>query len=140
MQKRSFVYYFLILLVLSFLIFGASKIGLLNPLDSFFKNLFSPFSETTYSIFAKLTDFSANSQIQSLKAQNLVLANKLVDQSKLIADNKALRDQFETETPKSQNLLPADVEARRDLSRDFPCRRQSFSIEEQKTGSKLAMR
>jgi rod shape-determining protein MreC len=109
MQKRSYVSYFLILFVCSLVIFGASKIGILNPLDSLSQKVFSPFQQATYAISAKITDFGSNSQIQSLKAQDLQLANKLVDQTKLIADNQALRDQFASENPKSQTLLPADV-------------------------------
>jgi rod shape-determining protein MreC len=109
MQKKSFTAYFLVLFVLAILIFAASKIGVLNPLDSFFRTIFSPVQAVTYQTFVKITDFGQNSQIQALKAQNLALAQKLVDQSKLIADNNALRDQFATENPKSVNLIEADV-------------------------------
>jgi rod shape-determining protein MreC len=63
----------------------------------------------TYQVFTNVTGFGQNSEIQTLKAQNLTLAKQLVDQSKLIGDNKALRDQFQTETPKSTNLLAANV-------------------------------
>ena len=109
MCKSSFTSYFLVFFILSFLIFGASKTGLLNPLDSFFKTIFSPVQALTYQTFTKVTDFGQNSQILMLKAQNLMLTQKLVDQSKLIADNNALRDQFATENPKSVNLIEADV-------------------------------
>jgi rod shape-determining protein MreC len=109
MRKSSFTSYFLVFFILSLLIVGASKIGLLNPVDAFFKTIFSPVQAITYQAFAKITDIDSNSQMQTLKAQNLTLAKQLVDQSKLIADNKALRDQFQTENPKSTNLLPANV-------------------------------
>jgi rod shape-determining protein MreC len=94
---------------LSLIIFGASKIGLLKPLDSLGKGMASPFQALTYGVFSKLTNFSVNTQVEALKAQNMVLTQKLVDQGKLIADNKALRDQFQTENPKSTNLIEADV-------------------------------
>lgn len=109
MHKSNFTAYFLVLFVLATLIFAASKIGVLNPLDSFFKTIFSPVQAVAYNTFAKMTDFGQNSQIQTLKMQNLALTQKLVDQSKLIADNNALRDQFATENPKSVNLIEADV-------------------------------
>jgi rod shape-determining protein MreC len=109
MQKRNFTSYFLIFLVMSLIIFGASKIGLLRPLDSLGKAIASPFQALTYGTFAKITEFGSNSKLQELKAQNLALTQKLVDQSKLIADNKALRDQFQTQNPKSTNLIEADV-------------------------------
>jgi rod shape-determining protein MreC len=109
MQKRNFVSYFLIFLVLSLVIFGASKIGLLKPLESLGKGIASPFQALTYGVFSKITDFSSNSQVKTLQAQNLELTKKIVDQSKLIADNKALRDQFQIQNPKSTNLIEADV-------------------------------
>jgi len=109
MQKRNFVSYFLIFLALSLIIFGASKIGLLKPLDSLGKGILSPFQALTYGAFAKITDFGSNSQVKALQAQNLKLTKKLVDQNKLIADNKALRDQFQIQNPKSTSLIEADV-------------------------------
>ncbi len=108
-KKNNFLAYFLVLFTLSLLIFGSSKLGFLNPLDSFFKNVLSPLQLLTYQVSTKITDFGSNSQIQTLKLQNLELTNKLIDQTKLVEDNKALRDQFQTENPRSQSLLPADV-------------------------------
>ena len=109
MQKKSFTSYFLVFFVLSLLLIGASKIGFLNPIDSLLKTIFSPVQAVTYGAFSIVTGFGQNSEIQTLKSQNLSLTKQLVDQNKLIGDNKALRDQFQTADPKSQNLLPADV-------------------------------
>lgn len=109
MQKRNFVSYFLIFLTLSLVIFAASKIGLLKPLDSLGKGILSPVQALTYGTFSKITNFGSSSQVQTLKAQNLALTKKLIDQNKLIEDNKALRDQFQTQNPKSSNLIDADV-------------------------------
>jgi rod shape-determining protein MreC len=109
MRKSSFTSYFLVFFILSLLIVGASKTGFLNPLDSFFKTIFLPVQTITYQAFIKMTGFGQNAQIQSLKAQNLVLTQRLVDQNKLAGDNKALQDQFQTTSPRSSNLVPADV-------------------------------
>ncbi|MGA2967570.1 MAG: rod shape-determining protein MreC [Candidatus Levyibacteriota bacterium] len=109
MQKRSSVSYFLVFLILSLLILSASKIGLLNPLDSFLKDILSPVQAFTYQTFAKISGFDQNAQIKALKTQNLALTQQLIDQNKLIGDNKALRDQFQTASPKSSGLIPADV-------------------------------
>jgi len=109
MQKRSFTSYFLIFLTLSLIIFGAAKIGLLKPLDSLGKAVLSPFQALTYGTFAKISEFGSNSQIQELQAKNLALTQKLIEQNKLVADNQALRDQFQTQNPKSSALLEADV-------------------------------
>ena len=109
MRKSSFTSYFLVFFVLSLLLIGASKIGILNGLDSFLKNIFSPVQSITYQAISSVTGFGQNTEIQSLKAQNLALTKQLIDQDKLISDNKALRDQFQTANPKSQNLFQADV-------------------------------
>lgn len=109
MQRRNVVSYFLIFLVLSLIIFAGSKIGLLKPLESLGKVILSPFQALAYGTFAKISDFGSNSQITTLKAQNLELTKKLIDQTKLIADNKALRDQFQAQNPKSTNLIESDV-------------------------------
>ena len=109
MRKRNFVSYFLIFFTLSLIIFAGSRIGLLKPLESLGKGILSPFQALTYGSFSKITDLGSNSQIKVLKAQNLALTKKLIDQKKLIEDNKALRDQFQTQNPKSTNLIEADV-------------------------------
>jgi len=109
MQKRNFVSYFLVFFVLSFAIFGASRMGFLKPIDALGKGILSPFQNLTYGIFTKISDFGSNAQIKILKEQNLELTKKIVDQNKLTADNKALRDQFQTENPKSTNLLGVNV-------------------------------
>lgn len=109
MQKRSYTPYFVILLVCSLLIFGASYSGILNPVNSILQKVFSPFQSATYSIFTGLTSFGSNSEVKELKKQNLELTNKLIDQTKLTEDNQALRDQFATQNPKSTTLMPVDI-------------------------------
>src|ERR1035437_2694864 len=100
MQKKSFTSYFLVFFGLSLLFIGASKIGWLNPVDSLLKDIFSPVQSLTHSMFTGIIGFGQNSQVEALKAQNLSLTQKLVDENKLMADNQALRDQFATENPK----------------------------------------
>jgi rod shape-determining protein MreC len=110
MQKRnSFFSYFLVFLALSLVIFGASKAGFLKPIDGLLKGIFAPFQAITYGTFSKITSFGSNAQMQTLKAQNLALTKKLIDQNTLIQDNKALRDQFQTQNPRSLSLMEADV-------------------------------
>jgi rod shape-determining protein MreC len=108
-KRNSFFAYFLIFLFLSLVVFSASKIGLLKPVDSLAKGILSPFQALTYGVYSKITDFGSDSKIQALKTQNLELTKKLINQSKLADDNKALRDQFQTQNPKSSNLIEADV-------------------------------
>lgn len=110
MQKKSgFLPVFIIFLLFSLLIFFVSKTGFLKPVNSLFQTILSPFQALTYGTFSKITGIGSNSEIKSLKAKNAVLVKKLVDQNKLIADNKAFKDQFQTQNPKSTSLMPADV-------------------------------
>jgi len=110
MQKRSsFVPYFLIFLIFSIIIFGLSSTGLLRPIEPVFRTILSPIQEATYNGYAFITSFSINPKITELENQNVVLTKNLINQDKLIEDNKALRDQFETKNPISTNLIPARV-------------------------------
>lgn len=110
MQKKSgFLTLFIVFLLLSLLIFFGSKTGFLKPVNSLFQIILSPFEVLTYGIFSKITSLGSDSEIKSLKAENAVLVKKLVDQNRLIGDNKAFKDQFQTQNPKSTNLMPADV-------------------------------
>jgi rod shape-determining protein MreC len=108
-KRNNFFYVFLSLLLLSLVIFGASKIGLLKPLDSLGKGILSPVQALTYGVYVKITGFGLNPKMEALKAENIVLTKKLIDQNRLIEDNKALRDQFQAENPKSTSLIQADV-------------------------------
>jgi rod shape-determining protein MreC len=111
MRKRNFVEVFVVLFVLSLIIFFASTTGILKPVESLFGGVLSPLQSITTGAFSKLTDFGSTAEVKVLKQQNLVLTQKLVDQTRLIGDNKALNDQFQTQTPRSQSLLPADIVA-----------------------------
>jgi rod shape-determining protein MreC len=108
-KRNNFFSYFLILLFLSLLIFAGSKIGLLKPVDSLAKGILSPLQALTYGVYTNITNFGVSSQLEALKVQNLTLTKKLIEQNKLTEDNKALRDQFQTQNPKSSNLIEADV-------------------------------
>ena len=94
---------------MSLVVFTASKIGLLKPVDSLAKGILSPFQSLTYGVYSKITDFGSDSKLQVLRAQNTELTQKLINQNKLADDNKALRDQFQIENPKSTNLVEAQV-------------------------------
>lgn len=91
------------------MIFAASKIGLLKPLDSLGKGILSPFQVLTYGVYSKITDFGSSTQVKALKSENNMLTQKLINQTRLAEDNKALRDQFEAQNPKSLDLMEADV-------------------------------
>ncbi len=110
MQKRGgFLSYFLVFLLLSLLIFTLSKGGFLKPLDSIIAGALSPLESLTYGVFSKVISIAESSELKSLREENIELSKKLIDQKKLIEDNKALSDQFQTQNIRSSSLLPADI-------------------------------
>lgn len=110
MQKKSSNFsYFIILLIISLLIFGLSTLGFFKPVEPIFRTILSPVQATVYGGFSFITGIFSNSKLKDLQNENRNLTKKLIEQDKLIEDNKALRDQFETENPKSNILLPAQV-------------------------------
>lgn len=97
----------LILVSLLLILFSSTFIGkdlrlvlevLTNPLRKFeFR--------TIHVIFAE----SQNTAYQKLVLENNNLRAKLVEQEKLILENRALRDQFEAGYPSSDTIIPASV-------------------------------
>jgi rod shape-determining protein MreC len=110
MQKRSNpLQYFVVFIFLSLLLLLASKVGILKPFETIFQAISSPIESFTYNTFSGLTNFSQSTQTAALKNENIAFSKKLVDEQKLTADNKALRDQFETQNPQSSSLIPANI-------------------------------
>jgi cell shape-determining protein MreC len=108
MQNRAkFIFVFIILILISLLFFTLSKAGILKL--NFISGIFSPIQKEIHKSFIQLTKFKGSPQVEKLKEENRLLVQKLVDQQKLIAQNKALLDQFQQISLKSSTLLPADV-------------------------------
>lgn len=108
MQKRSRIsVVFFVLLILSIILFILSKSGALNGPESATAKIFSPFQSLTFSAFSFLS--APDSKIKKLENENKELLEKIINQDKLVKENKALRDQFETQSPKSTILLPANI-------------------------------
>jgi len=99
MARRNFFLSFFILIFLSISLFVLAKTGLLSGPVELIGKVVSPLH--------RLTIGSSSDSKIATENKNLVL--KLAETQKLAAENSALRDQFETSYPKSQNLLPANV-------------------------------
>ena len=106
MQRRSFLPIFLLLIFLSIVIFGLSKTTVLKGSSDVIQKALSPFQNATFHVFGFLKKGGQDSKIA---LENKDLLKKIVDQKKLQDENTALRFQFETTYPKSQNLLPANI-------------------------------
>jgi cell shape-determining protein MreC len=104
MQKRqTTIYIFLGFLALSIIVVLLSKLSIFSPISSLTQSIFSPLTTTSHSIFR------LNSKQDTMREDYLSLSKKLVNQSKIEADNKALRDQFETQNVKSTSLIEANI-------------------------------
>ena len=110
MPKRdNFLPVFSIFLFLSVLIFILSKTGVLDKPVSFLGSITAPVSQLSNNLLRGIVKVGENDEIKKLREENLNLIKKLVDQQKLQSENEALRDQFQTENPKSLSLLPANI-------------------------------
>lgn len=89
------------------MIFLLSNFGVLRT--STLGKFFSGVQSLTYSLFHNLPFVGEDQRIKKLSDENIELAGKLLDQKKLQFENSALRDQFETSSPKPTNLLHAKV-------------------------------
>jgi rod shape-determining protein MreC len=108
-RKENFLPVFFVFLVLSFLVFGLSKAGILNPVSSVLQKVISPFQSATYNFFNSVTLLGENPKLKKLERENLILTSMLSDQKKLESENSALSDQFQVSSPNSNTLLPANI-------------------------------
>lgn len=109
MRRGNVGVIFFVLLIISFLIFGFSRTNFSSRPNSLLYSLGSFLSRPSYSLLNWVTSFGGNSKIEQLKKENLALTRKIVDQQALLAENKSLHDQFQTTSPKSLDLMPAQV-------------------------------
>ncbi|OGH10271.1 MAG: hypothetical protein A2152_01685 [Candidatus Levybacteria bacterium RBG_16_35_6] len=106
MQKgKKYLSIFIVFLILSAIIFGLSKTGIFSYPASFVSSAFSP----VQSRFLHFTIGIKSFDNRNLKEENLMLLSQMSDYQKLKEQNKSLLDQFQTSSPKSPSLLPADV-------------------------------
>ncbi len=108
-KNNNFYLAFFVFLLLSVLIFGLSKFGILNPLASVFQKIVSPIQGLTYNAVNTTNSLGTNDKIKKLENENLLLTSMLSDQKKLKDNNSALSDQFQTSFPNSSTLLPANI-------------------------------
>ncbi|HKC14433.1 MAG TPA: rod shape-determining protein MreC [Patescibacteria group bacterium] len=99
---------FFVFLLFSILIFFLSKTGFLDKPSSILYSAVSVVSKSSYNLLSSVP-FFGDAKIKKLEEQNLLLSKKIVDEQKLIAENKSLHDQFQQTFPKSLDLLPSRV-------------------------------
>lgn len=100
---------FFILLLLSVFIFFLSRTGILDKPASVLYSLTSIFSKSSYNLLSNVPFLGNDSRIKKLQEENLSLTRAIIDQQRLLLENKSLHDQFLQPNPKNLNLLPANV-------------------------------
>lgn len=100
--------FFLIFFFLSILIFALSKFNLLNLPQSYLSKAVTTISSPLFFLSDSVVRFSQN-DTEKIKSENISLKKDLVDRQKLIEENKALHDQFQISTPRSLDLIAANV-------------------------------
>lgn len=107
--RENFGVVFFIFLLLSVSVFFLSKAGFLDKPASLLSSFVSTISTPAYNLLSEITSFGGNSKVKKLEDQNQMLSKKIVDSQRLLAENKSLHDQFQTASPKSLDLLAANV-------------------------------
>lgn len=108
-RRENFFLAFFVFLLLSLLIFGLSKFGILSPISSITQKIMLPFQTVAYNTVNSATFFGSNAKLKRLENENIVLTSQLSEQKRIKDDNAALSDQFQTVSPKSNTLLPANI-------------------------------
>lgn len=104
-DKGYLLPFFIFSLTCVFLIIFLAKIQLLNFVNSSVQSVFFPLGMLWQS-----GGISKNTNtLDSVKKENADLREQLAAKTQLIADDKALRDQFQVLTPPTRQLLPVKV-------------------------------
>ncbi len=109
MEKRTPILpLFIFFLILSLGVFFLSQHQLLLG-QGLLGNALFPIESLLYQTSRLPFTLGTNPEMKRLQAENLQLKTQLVQMRKLQNDDKALRDQFETSSIPTHNLLPAQV-------------------------------
>lgn len=106
MRQRALL--FVVFSFCIFLLLLAWGIGFVTKTQDvpFVQTIFNPVQYAFIRLFHQTTPTTA---LDKLKAENISLQKQTAKMHLLEADNKALRDQFQTTNPASQNLMPVAV-------------------------------
>lgn len=104
-KKKSFFFRVFLFVFVSFLIIFLSRTPFLQSIFSFF----TPILLIPQKLLVGGGSTGQGSTIDKLREENRFLSKKIVDQKNLENEVKALRDQFQTTTLTTSELLPAQI-------------------------------
>lgn len=109
MRKRErFFLTFLFFLILSIVLFFVAKAPGFENVRGALEGITKPVQKITFSLTQFPESFSDKEKDQ-LRKEVASLQKKIVDQKQLEQEIQALKDQFQTNNPKSEMLLPAKI-------------------------------
>lgn len=100
-----FIFFFVLAFILFIFSFVNSKFSVTESALRFFY----PLQQSMFGMFSSASKISQSKEELQKESENSKAVKQLVDQTSLEKENRALRDQFDTTTIKSQNLLPARI-------------------------------
>lgn len=103
-KRRSFLPTFSIFFILALLLFFLSHVGILDGFRGFLEGATVPLQKASFGLFG-----GNDSDLVELRKENAQLSARVVGQMELERENSALRDQFQTSTSSSRDLIPAVV-------------------------------
>ncbi|HEX8965986.1 MAG TPA: rod shape-determining protein MreC [Patescibacteria group bacterium] len=107
MQKRQrVVFVFIICAVIAILALLLAKTGVGTGISSAIQFVFSPLQKT---VLHSSQNIKPQSDLEKAKQQIVQLQAENAKLQVIAQDNKALRDQFQTTNPISQNVIPAEI-------------------------------
>lgn len=105
-MRHKLFFNFFLFFFLSLLVLGFSKSIFISQTDFVFASMLSPFEKIVFGILGRTT---IDERIKKIEDENRTLKKQLVESDVLLKDMQALKDQFQTAYPRSQNLLPASI-------------------------------
>lgn len=106
-KKQNFIPFFLVFLFLSIGLIFIGNSGIINSIASVFNSSSADIRTSSIGILA-FGNYK-NRQIDTLLSENIAYKKALTKQQNLVAENKALKDQFAKSQDNSPSILPAQV-------------------------------
>lgn len=108
-KKSGFFPTFVFFLFLTIIILGLSRSPFFTDIRSVLEKITFPFQNISFSLFKNSSTAFKDQQLEKLKSENRDLIKELAGKKEIEKENNALKDQFKTTFPASQNLLPAKI-------------------------------
>lgn len=108
-RKHNYVTVFIVCLMLVGVIFILSRASFSSPVFAGIGKSLLPVQSAFYSALRSPSFLGSSTKVKKLEEENISLKKQLVDKQALLRENRALRDQFETQGIAHRVILPAQI-------------------------------